>query len=244
MRIPRLYIDQPLAVGEECVLAGDRFHYLINVLRLSPGRPLVLFNGQGGEYKATVADVQKKRASVKIERFVDVERESPLAIELAIGISKGDRMDWIVQKATELGVTRITPLFTDRSEVKLAGKRRDKKIAHWREVIVNACEQCGRNRLPVLDDIKSLAEWTEQGDTDCRLMLEFAEDADSPFQQPTPSSVALLVGPEGGFSEAEVALAKQKEFAIWRLGPRVLRTETAPVAALSILQHQWGDFSG
>jgi len=150
MRIPRLFIDSPFNEAESLTLQPTRAHYLINVLRLQADRPLLVFNGRGGEYEAKIESVTKKSVTILIERHLAVERESPLLLELAIGASKGERMDWILQKSTELGVTSITPLLTERSEVKLNAERWQKKIAHWREVIISACEQCGRNRLPTL----------------------------------------------------------------------------------------------
>jgi len=240
MRIPRLFIDQTLQLGQQVELAGDRAHYAVNVLRLTAGRPVILFNGQGGEYRGSLLSASRKSATVELESFDPVDRESPLDVELAIGISRGDKMDWIIQKATELGVRRISPLYTERTEVKLKADRLAKKMEHWTQVTVSACEQSQRNRLPVLSAPRDLTDFVSSCKSDARMILHPATES-APLAASAPSSASILIGPEGGFSEAEVACATKAGFVEWQLGERILRTETAPLAALSILQFRWGD---
>ena len=204
------------------------------------GDALILFNGEGGEYPATIEAVDKRAVTVATEQSVDNVPESTLQLHLGIAMSKGDRMDWVVQKATELGVARITPLYSERVELKLQGERAEKKLEHWRGVAIAACEQCGRNRLPAIGAVQALAEWLDHTEADAKFVLHHRTDA-ALDAAAKPASVALLVGPEGGLSEAEIAAAERKGFAPLRLGPRVLRTETAPLAAISVLQYVWGD---
>jgi 16S rRNA (uracil1498-N3)-methyltransferase len=244
MRIPRIYFQQDLRVGAEFTLPPDRAHYIANVLRLSPGRPLMLFNGKGGEYSGTLVSASKKSAVVEVDGFDPVERESPLDLELAIGLSRGDKMDWIVQKATELGVTRIAPLNTERSEVKLKQDRMEKKMDHWRQVIVSACEQSQRNRLPILDAPRDFGSLLAECSAERRLILHPGCHGSPLASNNRPRSVTILIGPEGGFSEDEVETASTHGFTGWQLGSCILRTETAPVAAIAILQSQLGDLAG
>ena len=245
MRIPRIFSSEPLSGQTEVQLDEAASRHLVKVLRLGPGRPLVLFDGQGGEYEAELVEAGKK-ARVRLGAFCDEERESPLAITLAIGISRGDRFDWVIQKATELGVARIQPLFTERCEVKLSGDRLQKKMGQWQQIAVSACEQCARNRVPeILPPLKfmQLLDQSKQNDA-LKLVLHHRTEAtlaELEQQSGRPDAALLLVGPEGGLSAEEIELALQQGFHPLRLGPRVLRTETAPVAALSVLQFQWGD---
>lgn len=242
MRIPRIYVDQALEVSRQVELSSDRAHYVSNVLRLAPGRRLIVFNGQGGEFRAELLQAGKKQAVIRLDDYVDQNRESPLDVELAIGLSRGDRMDWIVQKATELGVTRISPLYAERTEVKLRGPRLDKKMQHWKQIAVGACEQCQRNRLPELSEPMALSDFLAQCNSERKLLLHPDTENPAVSAEQNVRSVAVLVGPEGGFGEAEVALAKESQFETWQLGPRILRTETAPIAVLALLQHCWGDW--
>lgn len=241
MRIPRIYLDQTLVAGQEYSLPADRAHYVSNVLRLAAGRPLVTFNGQGGEYEARLVSAGKKQAIIQVHAFVEIDRESPLDLELAIGLSRGDRMDWIIQKATELGVTRISPLNTERTEVKLNDKRLQKKMQHWQQVIVSACEQCQRNRLPSLGEPASFDDFVGQCGARQKLVLHPTTQAFNFAQADKVDQATVLVGPEGGLSDREIDVAKKQGFSGWQLGPRILRTETAPIAALALLQHHWGD---
>jgi 16S rRNA (uracil1498-N3)-methyltransferase len=240
MRIPRIYIDQALAISESLSLNENTSHYLSKVLRMQEGRELIVFNGQGGEYSAQVKEVGKKQVSIQINQFAEDNRQSPLELHLAIGISRGERMDWVLQKATELGVTRIIPLITERTEVKIKGEKQDKKMQHWQQIIVSACEQCQRNVLPLLQEPQLIDDWLKTVSTDYRFVLHH-RNHQSLSKSATPRSVTLLIGPEGGLNEAEITLAENEKFQSLRLGPRVLRTETAPVAAISLVQYLWGD---
>ncbi|MGM8226857.1 16S rRNA (uracil(1498)-N(3))-methyltransferase [Cellvibrio sp. ARAG 10.3] len=240
MRIPRIYTSYSLTVGQSLVLEDAAAHYLGKVLRMQPGRELVLFNGQGGEFQAQITDMGKKQVTLAIGEFSATDRESPLQLELAIGISRGERMDWVLQKATELGVTRITPLLTERTEVKLAGERQDKKVQHWQQILISACEQCQRNTLPLLSEPRDLDDWLAQVDAQHKFVLHHRDSSGLP-DDTTVASVALLIGPEGGLSDHEIERARVKGFAPLTLGPRVLRTETAPIAAISLVQYRWGD---
>ncbi|UZJ43330.1 16S rRNA (uracil(1498)-N(3))-methyltransferase [Marinimicrobium sp. C6131] len=243
MRVPRVFTDQPLQTGATVTLEEAPSRHLAKVLRMTPGRELILFNGEGGEFAATLAEVGKKSVQATLGAFTAEDRESPLNLELAIGLSRGDRMDWVIQKATELGATRITPLFTERTEVKLKGDRLDKKWDHWRQVIISACEQCQRNRLPALAQPLTLTEWlaTEQPPGSRRLVLHHRDSKGLPAQEAI-TQVSLLVGPEGGLSEEEIERARNAGCDPLTLGPRVMRTETAPVAAISLAQYLWGDW--
>lgn len=245
MRIPRIFFPEPLAGRSEIELDEGASRHLVKVLRMSAGRPLILFDGRGGEYRAELLETGK-RALVRLGEFCAEDRQSTLALTLAIGISRGDRFDWVIQKATELGAVAIQPLWTSRCEVKLTGPRLEKKLAHWRQIAASACEQCARNRLPEIAEPRKLAQFLDRsGGDDLKLVLHHRTDLDLrqlEKERGRPSSALLLVGPEGGLSQAEIDAALARDFQPLRLGPRVLRTETAPVAALSVLQFQWGDF--
>ena len=205
------------------------------------GTRLALFNGEGGVWEAELVEAGKKTAVVRLLAQSSADRQSPLATHLGQVMSKGDRMDYAIQKATELGVTAITPLTSERCELRLRGEERaDKKLEHWRRVAIAACEQCGRNRLPVIHEPMTLADWSAQVAADLKLVLAPAVAGELPGEH--VASVALLVGPEGGLSDAEIAAVQAQGFRPWQLGPRVLRTETAPVAALALLQARFGDF--
>jgi len=204
------------------------------------GREVTLFNGEGGEYTAFITHIDKKATTLEIKAGDDVDRESPLEVELCIGISRGERMDWVLQKATELGVSKITPVFTERTEVKLNAQRLEKKMSHWRQIIISACEQCQRNRLPLVNPPQNLSEYLPQCSSDMKLVLHHRSD-EKLSEREKPESLTLLVGPEGGLSESEIQTAEKNGFSPLTLGPRVLRTETAPLVALSLCQYRWGD---
>ncbi len=243
MRVPRIYTAQPLATGSRLSLESGPSAHLARALRMGPGDQLTVFNGDGGEYAAAIVSADRREVTIDVADFNDQDCESPLAIELGIAVSRGERMDWIVQKSTELGVTAITPLLTERVEVKLNAERSAKRLQHWQQVAVSACEQCGRNRLPRIAAITPLAEWLPSTRSDLRLVLHHrAAPHGAPSAEP-PGSVSLLVGPEGGLSDAEIAAAEATGFEALQLGPRVLRTETAPLAALAVLQSRWGDMA-
>ncbi|MEQ8514297.1 MAG: 16S rRNA (uracil(1498)-N(3))-methyltransferase [Chromatocurvus sp.] len=242
MQRPRFFTRQTLATGESVVLEEEPARHIGRTLRMQPGDALVLFNGEGAEYTAEILSADRKHVEVRCLSAADPVRESPLAIELAIGMSRGDRMDWVVQKATELGVTAISPLQTARSGLNLRGERLEKKILHWQRIAASACEQCGRNRLPAVNLPLSLDDWVAGATTPLRLVLDHRATDASPW--PTaPAAIALLVGPEGGLASNEVDSACAQGFRALALGPRVMRTETAPLAAISVLQARWGDFA-
>ena len=241
MRIPRVYSPQPMAIGDSIELEAGASRHLTSALRMNSGQLITLFNGQGGEYTAELVDAKKGKATVAIKSFENTERESPLEIHLAIGISRGERMDWIVQKATELGVNEITPLFTEHCEVKLSGDRLDKKIGHWQQVAISACEQSQRNKVPEINTALKIDQWQVNCDASLKLVLHHRTDSHLADLPKPRGQIALLIGPEGGLSEREIEQAIAQDFQPLALGPRVLRTETAPLAAISILQSLWGD---
>ena len=238
MRLSRFFIDAPLSLGHH-ELPEAQAHYIGRVLRLAPGAAMQLFDGSGKEYLGALVEVGKKSVSVELHEAHDGLAESPLRIHLGQGVSRGERMDWAIQKATELGVADITPLISERCEVRLKDERADKRLAHWRQIAISACEQCGRSVLPVIHAPVSLDDWQRQVDAELKLVLHPV--AEPLANHARPSSLAFLIGPEGGLSEAEVEQANSHGFHPARLGPRVLRTETAPVVALSVAQQLWGD---
>ncbi|MBE0622245.1 MAG: 16S rRNA (uracil(1498)-N(3))-methyltransferase [Burkholderiales bacterium] len=237
----RLYCDMPLSPGAEISLPEAAARHAVTVLRLQVGDTLNLFNGEGGEYRASLVSVSKREARARIIEFHATERESPVDITLALGISAGERMDYSLQKATELGVTAIQPLATERSVVRLAGERADKRLLHWQHVAIAACEQCGRNRVPLVAPVQKFFDYLAAVDRNKRLLM-LSPDADAPLKRVAPASAAvLLIGAEGGLSPSEFDAAQASGFEPVNLGPRILRTETAPVAALAVLQALWGD---
>jgi 16S rRNA (uracil1498-N3)-methyltransferase len=240
MRIPRIYTTQDLSINEKITLAPSAGHYVANVLRMKQGRVVTLFNGEGGEYKARLDLVSKKSVSATVTAFTDVDTESSLQVELGVCIIKNDRMDWLFQKAAELGVSNISPLLSEHTDIKLPAERIDKKMKHWQQIIENACQQSGRTAVPTINTPQTLTEWVGQVQADYKCMLH-PHDSAKINAELSPSTVALLVGPEGGLEEKELAAAVEAEFSAISLGPRILRAETAPLAALSVLQYQFGD---
>jgi len=241
MRIPRIYVPDALTSGTQATLPEQSAHHLRHVLRLQPGAELVLFDGRGGDFQARIGSITKRDLTVDVGAHRDHDCESNLAVELGLGISKGDRMDYSIQKATELGVTRIIPLDTERSTVALSGDRSEKKWEHWHGVIVSACEQCGRNRLPELAKPTDFDVWVSQVTAQSKYVL--SPTATRSFRQHAAPTdlVSLAIGPEGGLTDGEIRLAERFGFSPTRLGPRILRAETAAVAALCALQTLWGD---
>lgn len=238
----RLYVDIPLAQDSETLLPDDAAHHLVRVLRASIGDRVVLFNGRGGEYDAELIEASKRDARVRLLAFRPDDKSSPLHTHLGQVMSRGERMDYAIQKATELGVSEITPLISERCELKLRGEERaDKKLEHWRRIAIAACEQSGRNRLSVIHAPIAVEEWQTRVQADLKLVLAPAVSGSLP-DDTRPGRVALLIGPEGGLSEREIAAAIHDSFRAWQIGPRVMRTETAPVAALAMLQMLFGDF--
>ncbi|MED5523480.1 MAG: 16S rRNA (uracil(1498)-N(3))-methyltransferase [Pseudomonadota bacterium] len=240
MRNPRIYEPQPLSQGQTLALSEDGANHVGRVLRMQPGQELRLFNGDGNDYHAIITEAGKRQVQVTITGAEALANESPLRIHLGQVISRGDRMEFVIQKAVELGVSEITPLFSERCGVKLQGERLDKKVGQWQKVAISACEQCGRATVPVINEVAMLSDWVAAPFDGHSLTL-------SPYAKGGIASLAkaggarLLIGPEGGFSDDEVALARQAGFTDVLLGPRVLRTETAALAAISALQLTLGD---
>lgn len=242
MRQPRIYTPQPLTANSLVELDSGPAHHLARVLRMQGGQPVILFNGDGRDYPAVIETAGKRDVTVAVGTPIDGSLESPLRIDLGIAISKGDRMDLVVQKATELGVATISPLLTERVEVRLKGDREEKRLQHWQGVAIAACEQCGRNRIPQIHAPRSLDAWLRSCSAERRFVLHHRAGAGFEGMS-RPDSVALLVGPEGGLTIEEIARAEGAGFEPLRLGPRVLRTETAPLVALSVLQFALGDLT-
>ncbi len=241
MRVSRLYVNAPLNAGGRIELDDDAAHYVRSVLRLKAGDAIVLFNGEGGEYPSRFSEVSRKQVRVEIEAFSARDVESPLRVNLGMGISRGDRMDWAVQKAVELGVAELTPLLTERCVTKLNGDKKQQRWQHWHGIIRHAAEQSGRTRLPLLGDIAELSDWVERPQGLKVFLDPYAEQTLADLQ-PSDSQITLLSGPEGGFSDAERQIAKAVGFVPVRMGARILRTETAVLSALSAVQTLWGDF--
>ncbi len=241
MRLTRVYLDAPLEAGGRVTLSGSAARHLKRVLRLRPGQGLTLFNGSGGEYAATIEALHGEKVAVVVGGSRAIERESPLTLTLAQGVSRGERMDLIVQKATELGASRIVPLLTERSVVRLGALEGKRKLEHWRAIAIAACEQSGRNRVPQLVSPLPLADFLRQPpEAGARLLL--SPPAVGRIRDVPPASAAtVLIGPEGGLTEAEQETALAAGFTPVRLGPRILRTETAAFAALTVLQLEFGD---
>jgi len=244
MRNPRIYQPCPLAVGDTLTLDESGSRHIGKVLRMQAGGCLTLFNGEGGQYSANIIEVGKKTVSVSIESKAEANNASPLSIHLGQVMSRGDRMDYVIQKSVELGVDTITPLFSHRCEVKLAPQRLEKRLQQWQQQMISACEQCGLNRVPTINKPLSIIDWCQHITSEKRFILHPGDKTVSDLFQTDkkPTSVALAIGPEGGFDNDEIAAAEQHHFQCLALGPRVFRTETAPIVMLSLLQCYWGDF--
>jgi len=242
VRLTRVYVAAPLEPGTRITLRGSAASHVTRVLRLRVGQALTLFNGQGGEHAASIDGTQGGEVTVAVGQHRPIERESPFALTLAQGVSRGERMDLVVQKATELGVSRLVPVLTERSVVRLDARQADRKSNHWRAIAIAACEQCGRNRLPEVTPPAQLREVLRQAAADGARLLLSPDAALRIEDVPRPTTgVTVLIGPEGGLSEAEQQEAEAAGFTAVRLGPRVLRTETAAIAALTLLQREFGD---
>jgi len=241
MRVSRLYTALPLVQGDTIDLDDDSGHYLRTVLRLKKADELILFNGDGGEYLARVEEVGRKAVAVAIGVRQERSVESPLQVNLGLGIARGDRMDWSVQKAVELGVNRITPLMTERCVVQFKGEKKPQRLLHWQKIVQHAAEQSGRTVVPALTEIAPLASWVAQ-QQGLRVFLDPYSQTSLAQLQPEAMQVTLLTGPEGGFSAQERELAQAAGFIPVRLGSRILRTETASLTALAAVQMLWGDF--
>ena len=235
--MPRFYIETDLAVDTIVELTETVFHHWVKVLRAQNGEKATLFNGQGGEYEVELVDVAKKAASVKVTQFNPANRTPKFQALLGQVMSKGDRMDKTKKKAVELGVSEIQLLTSDRCEMRLKYDRDQKKIDHWQGIAIAACEQCGLNIVPKILAPISLEKWLETDLPTTKLVLAPNKDEIDVLTNATPD-IALLIGPEGGLSEEEISASNQKGFINWCIGERVLRTETAPVVALSILNYK------
>jgi len=245
MRVIRAFVDRPLATGQPVELPDDAVAHLVRVLRLREGDACVLFNGDGVDHDARLVRVDKRSAVAEITGSRAIDLESPLSITLVQGIARGEKMDWILQKATELGVAAFVPVSSDRSEVKLDAERAAKRLAHWRSVVVSACEQSWRSRIPAVAPPRSLAAALADLPADTsRWLLD--PDAASGLATMTPPSgrIVLAIGPEGGWSANDRAALIAAGFNGLRLGPRILRTETAGMAAIAALQARFGDLAG
>jgi 16S rRNA (uracil1498-N3)-methyltransferase len=244
MTLPRIHCDLRLGPGAQFTLAPEAAQHVGKALRLKAGDPITVFDGRGGEYEAAIQRIDRDRVDVKVGAFRDVETEPALSVGLIQGLPEADKMDWIIQKAVELGAAWIQPIICDRSVVRLSAERAARREAHWRRVAISACEQSGRNRIPEVRPTLAFQNWVAIPAAAPRWML-------APHSEPITAKSApqgpleLLVGPEGGLSERERDLAlHQGSCEPVSLGPRVLRTETAPIAALAAIQALWGDFRG
>lgn len=239
--MPRFFYPDSLSIGTVIALPTEVAHH-VHVLRLSQGDHISLFNGTGGEYVATLTTIEKKRITAEVKAFSPIEVELPYAITLAQALPEASKMDWIIEKAVELGVAGIQPLASQRCVVKLSGERAEKKRAHWQGVIVSAAEQSGRNRVPHVAELSDFTSWIAQQDLHRRIILTpRAEQSLSDWaRHHPPQAVALLIGPEGGFTEAEENMAQNRGVIALSMGPRVLRTETAGLAAIAALNAVWG----
>jgi 16S rRNA (uracil1498-N3)-methyltransferase len=244
MNSPRFYCREALSPGAHVELPEPVARHAVRVLRLPPGAPVVLFDGRGGEYPAHIERIERDRVYAELAAWQEIERESPLAVTLVQALQAGDKMDFTIQKAVELGVRGIVPVESRRSVLRLAGERAAKRVAHWQGVVASACEQCGRNQVPLVAPLEKLENWLARPASGIlRLML--APDAGQTLVDVAPAGeVQLLIGAEGGLDPQEMIAAQHAGFRAVRLGPRVLRTETAGLAALAALQALWGDFRG
>lgn len=243
MRIPRYFIDQELVLNQSISLPDELHRHAVQVLRSKQGDPLILFNGQGGEYVGEFAGVERRHSTVILTSFDPADRESSLDIQLVLALIKSDKFDFALQKAVEMGVSSIQPVIAARSVLNLKANRLDKKILHWQGVINSACEQSGRTRVPLLLPTLSFNDYLSQSEGRLNLaMLPEATEHLSELPQPK-QPISLLVGPEGGFHDDEVLLMEQQQVQTVKFGPRILRAETAAIAGLSLCQSLWGDLS-
>jgi 16S rRNA (uracil1498-N3)-methyltransferase len=246
--ISRLYHPDLLTVGSVIQLDARQHHHLLTVLRARVGEQIILFNGQGGQYHSEILAINKQQITIAIQQFQANDSESSLAIHLGQAIARGEKMDWIMQKAVELGVATISPICSERVTVRLDAARQAKRLSHWQGIIVNACEQCGRNRLPSLSAVSDLSPWLAANQAQKKFILSphpihglSETNTLKTIRHEHLSSISILVGPEGGFSEQEVQKACDFGFVPIQFGPRILRTETAAIAILATLQYQFGD---
>ena len=244
MRSIRSHIDAELIEGQSLALPESTATHLLRVLRLGLGDEVLLFNGDGYDYRARISAVAKRSAEVQVEARIEVQRESPLQVTLAQALARGEKMDWVLQKATELGVSRIAPVVTERTEVKLDAERADRRLQHWRGVVASACEQCGRARLPQIEEPRALADFLVASKAEGHLILALDPDGEHSLAAlPAFERLTLVIGPEGGLSPRDLGQLRAAGARGLRLGPRILRTETAGIAALAALQALRGDWS-
>ncbi len=245
----RFYHPVKITVGQIIELSTENKHHAARVLRLRKGDAITLFNGHGGEFSAHIENISKSSTTVLIDTYHDIECESPLHIELAQAICVNEKMDWIIQKTVELGVTCIQPITTDRSIVHLSDERSSKRLQHWQRIVISACEQCGRNHVPQILPLITLPEWLNQKKTTqskhdvCFMLSTTATEGLRDIPKPlADANLALVIGPEGGFTQEEEAAILHTGFIPLRLGKRVLRTESAALAAIATIQALWGDY--
>lgn len=241
MRISRIHCAQPFNKGATLHLSHETSHYLRNVLRLKTDDVISIFNAESGEFIAKITALTKREVIVMVQDKVADTEQLSLNIHLGQGLSRGEKMDYTIQKATELGVTTITPLYTEHCNVKLSIDRVPKRVEHWQKIALNAAEQCGRITVPVIKAPLKLNEWLAQREEHLKIVCHKTDK--NIAVKTKPESVALLIGPEGGLSEAERDLSVQADFQLFGLGPRILRTETASITAMSLLQARFGDMS-
>ncbi len=242
MRLTRCFVEAPLRSGAEIALPESATAHLVRVLRLREGDDCVLFNGDGFDYAAKIAAISKREVRAQVVSAAEIRNESPLRIVLLQGIARGEKMDLILQKATELGVAAVLPVNSERSEVKLDAERAAKRLDHWRSVVVSACEQSGRAIVPDVLAPQTLAGAARSVDTALKLILDpEGEHALAMLDAPSPLSVCIAIGPEGGWSPRDRETLRAAGFSGLRLGPRILRTETAGLAAIAALQSRFGD---
>ncbi|MEY3182340.1 MAG: hypothetical protein RLZ35_325 [Pseudomonadota bacterium] len=241
MKLHRFFIEKPsLIVGDKLVIEKPLAHYMVNVLRLKLQRPVMLFNDTGHTFLGTIIEVTRHTLVIEVTESYEESKESNLKVHLVQSISKGERMDFTLQKSVELGVTEITPVFSERTEVRVKGERVDSKMAHWRKVIISACEQSGRNRLPRLNPPIAMMEWLRLNPITLGIIAD-PNATETLHKVPIQGEATLLVGPEGGFALTEIHAAIQHGFIPIKMGPRILRTETAAIAIMTLLQFCGGD---
>lgn len=240
MRIARIYVADNLYQNQSLTLSQEASHYLQHVLRVKVGTPIILFNGGEGEWPSSIKAISRQGVSVSVGDFKPVTVRSPCHIHLAQGVAKGEKMDWIIQKAVELGVSEITPLITEYSNVKLDDLRAAKRLGHWQKIAISACEQSGRTTLPIINPIIRFDQWVSAPNHLLKLMCD--PESDSHLTDLAISSAVMVaIGPEGGFSTSELTTASHHGFTTISLGPRILRAETAAITSIAILQHRFGD---
>lgn len=241
MRIPRIYTQQTLQLNTQIELEEQASIHLARVLRMEAGETIELFNGEANSFLARILPSGKKKLLIAVEQILHTTANSPLKTEIAISVSKGDKMEWIIQKATELGVHIISPIISARTDVRMDEKRWQKKCEYWQQVSISACEQSQRNQLVTINSVQNINLWLSHNSAEQKIIFHPSQTQRF-VDLARPQSLAMCFGPEGGFSEEEILYAQQQGFVCASMGPRILRAETAPIAALAIAQAQWGDF--